>query len=132
MVDCARAGDRVYLYGVYRSIPYKKSGYTSASFRTVIIVNNIRVSRDENPQLSSEDVSKIRRISNLPSIFELLSNSIAPSLSGLQLVKKAILCLLLGGVERTLQNGTRLRGDINILLIGRFHYVIIYLSCSLI
>ena len=118
LVDCARAGDRVYIYGVYRSVPFKRSGYTSGSFRTVIIVNNIQISREENPQLSSEDVSKIRRISKFSNIFELLSNSIAPSLSGLQFIKKAILCLLLGGVEKTLQNGTRLRGDINILLIG--------------
>ena len=124
LVDSARAGDRVYLYGVYRSIPYKKSGYTSGSFRSVIIVNNVQVSREENSQLLSDDVSKIRRISKLPNIFELLSNSIAPSLSGLQFVKKSILCLLLGGVEKILQNATRLRGDINILLIGKFQLIL--------
>ena len=119
LVDIARAGDRIFVYGVFCCIPSKKSGYTSGSFRTVIIVNSIQVAKEEVPQLSSQDVSKIRQISKLPDIFEILSNSIAPSISGQEYIKKAILCLLLGGVEKVLQNGTRLRGDINILLIGK-------------
>ena len=123
LVDIARAGDRIFIYGTYCCIPNKNSGYTSGSFRTVIIVNNIQVAKEEVPQLSSRDVSKIRQISKLPDIFEILSNSIAPSISGQFYVKKAILCLLLGGVEKVLQNGTRLRGDINILLIGIYIYL---------
>jgi DNA replication licensing factor MCM3 len=74
---------------------------------------------DEAPLISGEDVQKCKNLAKKrKNIFELLAKSLAPSIHGHDYVKKALLCMLLGGVEKILPNGSRLRGDINILLIG--------------
>nr|KAF6341645.1 minichromosome maintenance complex component 3 [Myotis myotis] len=78
------------------------------------------MSKDIQPSFSAEDIAKIKKFSKTRSkdIFDQLAKSLAPSIHGHDYVKKAILCLLLGGVERDLENGSHIRGDINILLIG--------------
>ncbi|XP_007516580.1 DNA replication licensing factor MCM3 isoform X2 [Erinaceus europaeus] len=121
LVDKVKPGDRVQVVGTYRCLPGKKGGYTSGTFRTVLIACNVKqMSKDIQPSFSAEDIAKIKKFSKTRSkdIFDQLARSLAPSIHGNDYVKKAILCLLLGGVERDLENGSHIRGDINILLIG--------------
>ncbi|XP_070588591.1 DNA replication licensing factor MCM3 [Erythrolamprus reginae] len=121
LVDKVKPGDRVQVIGTFRCLPSKKGGYTSGTFRTILIACQVKqMSKEVQPEYSSRDVSKIKKFSKQHSkdVFEQLSKSLAPSIHGHEYIKKAILCMLLGGVEKVLENGSRLRGDINILLIG--------------
>ncbi|XP_013909441.1 PREDICTED: DNA replication licensing factor MCM3 [Thamnophis sirtalis] len=121
LVDKVKPGDRVQIIGTFRCLPSKKGGYTSGTFRTILIACQVKqMSKEVQPEYSSRDVSKIKKFSKQHSkdVFEQLSKSLAPSIHGHEYIKKAILCMLLGGVEKVLENGSRLRGDINILLIG--------------
>ncbi|NXD43890.1 MCM3 factor, partial [Copsychus sechellarum] len=121
LVDRVKPGDRVQVVGTYRCLPGKKGGYTSGTFRTILIACHVKqMSKDVRPLYSASDVAKIKRFSKSRSkdIFDQLARSLAPSIHGHEYIKKAILCMLLGGVEKILENGSRIRGDINILLIG--------------
>lgn len=120
LADCCKPGDRVQIVGSYRCLPGKQGYYMSGNFRTILIANNIsQLSKDATNSVSREDVFHCRKLSRKKGdIFNLLARSLAPTIHGHTYIKKAILCLLLGGLEKVLPNGTRLRGDINLLLIG--------------
>ncbi|VDM81128.1 unnamed protein product [Strongylus vulgaris] len=119
LADLVNPGDRVRVIGLYRVLPNKQNGYSNGSFRSIVISNNIQLlSKETTLDFDPEDVRNIRKLSRKKDVFELISHSLAPSICGHDEVKKAILCLLLGGCEKILDNGSRLRGDINVLLIG--------------
>ena len=106
-------GDRVQVVGTYRCLPSKRQGYTAGTFRTILIASNVIVlSKEIAPLFSAKDVAKIKRFSRSTRYnpFELLAKSLAPSIHGHDFIKRAVLCMLLGGVEKILENGTRLRG----------------------
>lgn len=73
----------------------------------------MQLSKEASLSISHDDVAMCKKLAKsnpCKNIFELLSKSLAPSIYGNEYIKKAILCLLLGGVEKILPNGTRLRG----------------------
>ncbi|KAK7867743.1 hypothetical protein R5R35_002247 [Gryllus longicercus] len=122
LVDICKPGDRVQIVGSYRCLPAKQGSVTSGTFRTILLANHItQLSKESSLNVTREDVAKCKKLirnKHTGDIFELLGRSLAPSIHGHEYIKKAILCMLLGGVEKVLPNGTRLRGDINVLLIG--------------
>lgn len=72
----------------------------------------------KTPVFSEEEEQQLIALSKQPNIYEKISSSIAPSIYGNVDVKKAIACLLVGGSKKQLPDGMRLRGDINVLLLG--------------
>lgn len=124
LVDRVKPGDRIQLVGTYRSLGNRNAGAGSALFRTLILANNVIPLSSKSgggiaqSTITDTDIRNINKISRKKNVFELLSQSLAPSIYGHDHIKKAILLMLLGGMEKNLDNGTHLRGDINILMVG--------------
>ncbi|KAI9831791.1 MAG: hypothetical protein M1819_004688 [Sarea resinae] len=124
LVDRVKPGDRIQLVGIFRSLGNRNNNNGSATFRTLIIANNVILLSSKSgggvaqAAITDTDIRNINKISKKKNVFELLSQSLAPSIYGHDHIKKAILLLLLGGMEKNLDNGTHLRGDINILMVG--------------
>jgi len=120
LVDLAKPGDRVQVIGSYRAMPGKQNGYTNGTFKCLLIANNVALlSKEVTPSITGEDVAKCKKFAKQKGdVFAMLAKSLAPSIHGHEYIKQALLCQLLGGVEKNLLNGSRLRGDINLLLIG--------------
>ncbi|KAL4922724.1 MCM2/3/5 family-domain-containing protein [Aspergillus aurantiobrunneus] len=124
LVDRAKPGDRIQLVGIYRSLGNRNASSGSSTFRTLVMANNIIQLSSKSgggiaqATITDTDIRNINKISKKKHVFELLSNSLAPSIHGHDYIKKAILLMLLGGMEKNLDNGTHLRGDINILMVG--------------
>ncbi|KAF8202956.1 MCM2/3/5 family-domain-containing protein [Pholiota molesta] len=120
LVDKCKPGDRIQLVGVYRSV----GGGANGGFKSLIIANNINLLSSKigggiaQTPLTDTDIRTINQISKRSDIFTLLSESLAPSIYGHEHIKRAILLLLLGGAEKNLPNGTHIRGDINLLMVG--------------
>lgn len=119
LADACKPGDRIQIVGLFRVLPNKQNASSSGNFRSILIANNIiLLSKESVPKFERLDVKNIGDLSKRPDIVDILARSLAPSIYGHEEVKKAVLCLLLGGSEKVLANGSRLRGDINVLLIG--------------
>ena len=124
LVDKVKPGDRVQLVGIYRTLGNRNTNHNSAVFKTVILANNVVLLSSKSgggvatATITDTDIRNINKIAKKKNLFNLLSQSLAPSIYGHDYIKKAILLMLLGGMEKNLENGTHLRGDINILMVG--------------
>lgn len=124
LVDRVKPGDRVQIVGIYRTLGNRNANHNSAVFKTVILANNVVLLSSKSgggvatATITDTDIRNINKIAKKKNLFNLLSQSLAPSIYGHDYIKKAILLMLLGGMEKNLENGTHLRGDINILMVG--------------
>ena len=65
-----------------------------------------------------DDMKLMQNIAKKNKLLETMAASIGPSIQGHLNIKKGILLMLIGGQEKNLKNGTHLRGDLNILMVG--------------
>ena len=130
LVDNARPGDRIILTGIVRIEQESIVGVSRASsglYRLRIDGNNIEFiggrgtkssRRSEREEISPEEEKIIKLLSKDPNIDRRLVDSFAPHIKGHELIKEAILYLIVGSTQRALADGSKIRGDINIFLVG--------------
>ncbi|WP_297503018.1 MCM2/3/5 family DNA replication licensing factor [Thermococcus sp.] len=118
LVDTALPGDRVLVTGILRVILEQKD--KRPIFKKVLEVNHIeQLSKEiEELEISPEDEQKIRELARRKDIVDAIVDSIAPAIWGHRTVKKGIALALFGGVQRNLPDGTKLRGESHVLLVG--------------
>jgi len=117
----ANPGDHVQICGVF--LPIKSDGYKAMQSGllsdTYLEAHNvIRLSKsEENLGDETEMTDEELKALNEEDFYNKLSCSIAPEIYGHEDVKKALLLLLVGGVDRN-PAGMKIRGNINICLMG--------------
>lgn len=68
--------------------------------------------------ISEDDKKQMVELSNRPDVYEQFIESLAPSVVGYEEVKLGLLLQLFSGVQKTLPDGTTIRGGPHVLLLG--------------
>ncbi|KAI3947599.1 hypothetical protein MKW92_027181 [Papaver armeniacum] len=122
LIDCARPGEEIEVTGVYTNnfdlSLNTKNGFPV--FSTAVEANHVIKKQDlfSAYKLTQEDKHKIEKLAKDPRIGERIVKSIAPSIHGHEDIKMALALAMFGGQEKNVEGKHRLRGDINILLLG--------------
>ncbi len=113
-------GDRVVINGIVRAQPRAMGSKKLLHMDIHLEGNSIEILQQEYEEfeITEEDKKKIVELSEDPDIYNKIVRSIAPSIYGHEDIKMAIALQLFGGVPKRLPDGTEIRGDIHILLVG--------------
>ncbi|KAJ6307769.1 hypothetical protein OIU76_017541 [Salix suchowensis] len=105
------------IYRNYQKLTLQESpGIVPAEIEvTGIYTNNFDLSLNTK---NGRTKKKLKRLSKDPRIGERIIKSIAPSIYGHEDIKTALALAIFGGQEKNVEGKHRLRGDINVLLLG--------------
>jgi DNA replication licensing factor MCM7 len=115
-------GDVITVAGVFLTVRFSGFRAIKAGLLadTYLEATHIEKNKLGYEQIQDDEVAK-RKVEDLardPEPYTKLAGSIAPEIYGHEDVKKALLLQLVGGSSRVLPDGMRIRGDINICLMG--------------
>jgi DNA replication licensing factor MCM7 len=119
--QCA-AGDTLTISGVFLPIPYTGFQALRAGLITNTFLEAMTIEKHKKSSLdftaTAEQREQLEDLAEDPDLYERMSKSIAPEIFGHEDVKKALLLLMIGGATRKMADGMRIRGDINVCLMG--------------
>nr|UWK20595.1 DNA replication licensing factor [Trichoderma gamsii] len=115
-------GDVVDISGIFLPTPYTgfKAMRAGLMTDTYLEAHHIHQHKKAYSEMivDAQLVRRIDRYRQSGQVYELLAKSIAPEIYGHLDIKKALLLLLIGGVNKEMGDGMKIRGDINICLMG--------------
>ena len=117
LVDSVKPGDRAQITGIFR--PTIGGAKVTGIFRPSLMatsVNLLQAAGEVN--LTSTEIKRFKALAKRDDLLPLLVRSMAPSICGNDCIKEGLLLQLIGGTEKVFEGGMRLRGDLNVLLIG--------------
>jgi len=114
------AGDHVTVTGILKLDQQGSDREKSPMFDTYMTGLSVEIEDEqfEEMDISESDKTEIVELSNDPDIYEKMVGAIAPSIYGYENEKLAMALQLFSGVTKHLPEGSRLRGDLHVLLIG--------------
>lgn len=115
-------GDVVHLGGIFLPVPYTgfqavRAGLLTDTYLDTHYIHQLKKQYDDM-EVTPAIERAINELKNDNALYQKLAQSIAPEIYGHVDVKKALLLLLVGGVTKSTGDGLKIRGDINICLMG--------------
>lgn len=115
-------GDVADVGGIFLPTPYTgfkavRAGLLTDTYLDAQHVHQLKKQYDAM-QLTPEVKKVISELKDDPALYSKLASSIAPEIYGHEDVKKCLLLLLVGGVTKTAGDGMKIRGDLNVCLMG--------------
>lgn len=117
----AQPGDHVCISGIF--LPLMRTGFrqlvsgllteTFLEAHRIVCINKSEELSEKDAELSAEELAELAQ----DDFYERLASSLSPEIYGHLDVKKALLLLLVGGVDKR-PDGMKIRGNINICLMG--------------
>ena len=115
-------GDSVYISGIFLPIPYTgfkalRAGLITDTYLEAHHIVQVK-KQYSKMELTPESFQQIDDLRHDHDVYNKLSRSIAPEIYGHEDVKKALLLLLVGASTKETKDQMKIRGDINICLMG--------------
>ena len=113
-------GDRVAIVGIIKPKSQFQGRRQKSEFDIYLYAHSIdeRVGEDDDVEPSAEELIQIKQLAQQEDIAERIRDSISPTIYGMEWEKRAIALQQFGGVDKELPDGTRIRGDIHMLMMG--------------
>ncbi len=113
-------GARVVLNGILDSRARQRGSQGQTTFDIFLNVNSLEFIEADayNMNITEDEQVKILEIASGPNPLQSIKESISPTIFGLDFEKEALALQLFGGIAKEMPDGTKIRGDIHILLVG--------------